>query len=466
MSESKEKPYWSISAKIGAGPGVVHAWERLERSGRVFVKYSVTGKTGRDRRVKHKLDGDITVRDLKGRLDARMVRRASDAVHALAARLQLGQPTRAALAPDDSDLTLRDGFLALLDHQTGKFSTPTRRWDEVRRAQGKLEKFLGPGRSWTTIVPADARRVWRSLAEEAKKSGAGGARQTEVTVDAMYSTANWLRDEERIPMTAAIAPKRWRVRLYEDWEQIVGRVDEPDRPRHEADEMVLLFAKAHDPRVDPRFGLAFDLGGEQRLGQVLRCWRSDLDLTLVALDAILGGAPGTLGMLRVKGRGKKKASPILLTASQRAATDAALSGYLSHFENAFRAGEVADYPLFPAGRFKEGKAKLVATPKSLSRDGARKMFKELEGIAGITHVPGRSWYGVRRTATDLAEDIMKDERVLNSITGHRDSATRRTYQDHERREILVRAAETREKVRRGGGQDSVQAAKAGAGKSA
>ena len=77
------------------------------------------------------------------------------------------------------------------------------------------------------------------------------------------------------------------------------------------------------------------------------------------------------------------------------------------------------------------------------------MFKHLESIAGVESIPGRAWYGVRRVAADLAEDVTKNERVLNSITGHTDSKTRRLYQAPERLEILRGAAETRDKVRHG-----------------
>ena len=82
------------------------------------------------------------------------------------------------------------------------------------------------------------------------------------------------------------------------------------------------------------------------------------------------------------------------------------------------------------------------------------MFHELEEIAKVAPVPGRGWYGVRRIAADAAEDVEKDERVLKSITGHRDSTTRRlVYQDHERPEVLNRAAVTRAAVRRGATTD-------------
>jgi hypothetical protein len=72
-------------------------------------------------------------------------------------------------------------------------------------------------------------------------------------------------------------------------------------------------------------------------------------------------------------------------------------------------------------------------------------------VAGIEPVKGRGWYGVRRTATDLAEDVEQDDRVLNSLTGHQDSATRRKfYQQRNRPEILISASNARMKLRQAG----------------
>ena len=76
------------------------------------------------------------------------------------------------------------------------------------------------------------------------------------------------------------------------------------------------------------------------------------------------------------------------------------------------------------------------------------MFRELERIARVSEMRGRGWYGVRRIAADVAEDVEQDERVLNSITGHRDSTTRRlVYQDRQRPAVLNKAAATRNLVR-------------------
>lgn len=76
------------------------------------------------------------------------------------------------------------------------------------------------------------------------------------------------------------------------------------------------------------------------------------------------------------------------------------------------------------------------------------MFHKLELVAGVTPIPGRGWYGIRRKAADIYEDYESDERVLNGLTGHRSSETRRNaYQEREREEIYARAAETRRRVR-------------------
>jgi integrase len=211
--------------------------------------------------------------------------------------------------------------------------------------------------------------------------------------------------------------------------------------RYSLEEWGRLIDALRNPRVDPRLSLALDLGGEQRLGQVIRCFRSHLELP--AIEQVRGPQI-RMGVLRVPGKGKKEAAPIVLTAEQRESVDTALATFLADFENDWAHGKIDDYPLFPSGRFKKGKAKVVASAHPLTRSAALGMFHQLELVAGVDHVPGRGWYGVRRVAADVAEDVEKDERVLNSITGHRDSSTRRmVYQDRERREVLDKAASAR-----------------------
>jgi hypothetical protein len=66
----------------------------------------------------------------------------------------------------------------------------------------------------------------------------------------------------------------------------------------------------------------------------------------------------------------------------------------------------------------------------------------------VKHVPGRSFYGLRRILTDIAPDYTDDDRALDRLTGHRDPTTRkRIYQDREREEAQEEAAIARRMMR-------------------
>jgi integrase len=437
---------WRTTVPVGSQK--VYVFEREDRGNALFVKFSDPNKSGRDRRVKTRLPGGLTVRDDKGRLHPKLVRAVIHAVASFAAPLLRDESPRPASAAP-RPLSLHEGFDLALGLESGKFADKTLRWQEVKRARAKIERILGGGTPWVSITSVDTRRLWRTLAMAYTRAGkdetCAGARQTEVTVDVLYSIAAWLREDNHIPLDAALPSKHWRAKLKKEWTDITGETVRPNRPRHTAAEMRALFARMHDQQVDPRFALAFDLGGEARIGQVIRCKRSALELP--PIDAA-SNTSGTLGTLYIPASGNKTTSPVALHPTQRQAVDRALAGYLSEFECDFRAGRIADYPLFPAGRLAKGKAKSSATAKPLTRAAALDMFHRLEAVAGVVSMKGRGWNGVRRIATDVAEDIETDERVLNSITGHKDSAMRRAvYQHGNRPEILIRAAETRAEMR-------------------
>jgi integrase len=228
------------------------------------------------------------------------------------------------------------------------------------------------------------------------------------------------------------------------------------RPRHEVDEVAALFAAL--PQADPRLRLLVELAAELRAGQALRALRSDLALGKV------GGFQ--LGRFTVHGAGKKHGEVVDLHPELRALVDDVLSsGYLAEAEAAFQRGEVEDYFLFPAGKLKGGSVPLErATASHMSYQAMRDLFEDLERIAGVEHQRGRSFYGLRRQATDLAPEFEQDARVLNSISGHADSATReQVYQDKENERVRARAAKTRRSMRQflmgdGPGQDEGLAA--------
>lgn len=438
---------WSRTVPVGDRR--VYFYERTDRNNALCIKFTSPAKSGRDRRVTRKLPDHLRIRDARGRIDRQMEREVLQEVARLAIPLLHGEAPD--LTPNEAPLTLGDGFARALSLEGGKYATTSRRWDEVHRGRRRLERILGATCPMAEISAADVRGIWRTLARDYVRSDSTarlcGARQAEVTVDALYSVAAWLRDEGILPANTLQPITKWRSKLKKEWAEISGAPVKPSQPRHSESEMRKLFAHMHNADVDPRFALAFDIGGEQRIGQVLRARRSDLELP-ESEPSTERTADCYFGVLRPQGSGNKMTSPIVLSRRQRIAVDRALSGYLSKYEEAYTRGEIADYFLFPSQRLKQGKAKVVASPRPLTRDAARGMFRALEEIAGVESVHGRGWYGVRRVATDVAEDYEKDERVLNSITGHRDSATRRLiYQQGERSTVLQQAAITREKIR-------------------
>lgn len=576
-----KKDYWTTTVK--SGDVSVYAWENTERRGMVYVKYVSPTSSAKDGREKKKLPGGITVRDERGRLDPTLVKEAEEAAKRIAARLALGQdpfnePTEE-LEPEV--LTLRRGFRLALDLTDGKFPVKTRRHDELRRAQAKLEDILGPNITWAAALDSTrVRGIWRTLARKyanrAGKKRACGARQTEVTVDALYTIADWLEEQKHLPENSVKRINYWREKLKEDWKYLTGedasRSDE-DMPRHSEDEMRKLFGALDDPRrrvfrallstvpeaalasafwsglafdesgtptaltvrwerrfrtkgmkrddwasrptsqryvldarqrelmagaisgylrllegarvsgaitdyplfpsgplldgmvsasateslslghtsvlsVDERFELAFELGGEQRMGQVIRSTRKKL--TIPGVDRRATIRTPTFGALEPPPARKKATELIAFTESQLARVlDVLEHGYLREYEAAYRAGRIDDYALFPAERMIRGLAKWRAEAKPLSRDAALKMFHRLEAVAGVESMEGRGWYGVRRIASDLVEDMVADERVQNAVMANSKDVRRRHYQQKRRAKILAKAREARELMRTG-----------------
>lgn len=157
------------------------------------------------------------------------------------------------------------------------------------------------------------------------------------------------------------------------------------------------------------------------------------------------------GRFTVRGVAKKCGEIVDLHPELREVVEEVLEeGYLSDAEAAYRSGEIADYYLFPVHRLVGGKALVKwcieghLGPKSL-----RDMFAKLEDLAGVDHVPGRALYGLRRQGADLAQDFESDDRMLDRLTGHLDSETRkRIYQHRTSDQLRARAAVTRRDMRR------------------
>ena len=450
--------------KCGRPPFRVVAYERADRGGAIYVRYSHPERTGKDRRLRCALAGAPVIRNARGALITRAVQALEVLVSEFQIKLARGEHTDDVendtdaefdtYASADRPLTITDGFTEALDlNGSGMYSMKKPRWEEVRRARRRIERILGPHAVWADLKPRDANKIWRTLASEYKRaidadpqSRPCGFRQTEVTVDTLFVVAKWLREQKRIPAEALPRIENWRQDLKDEWQEQTGEIiGEDAQPRHTRDEVAAIFQVGlRHPEADPRFVALFELGGEQRLGQVVRVTRRHLSL----IPPTGGEAHGLLGVLQVPPCGKKKTSPIGLTASSLEVVQRALSGYLSHLEAAYQANEIRDYPLFPAGRLRKGRVPVRDHLQPLSRTAALEMFHKVERLSGIEPIQGRGWYGVRRGATDFAEDIEKDERVLNSLSGHTDSATRRKrHQAQHRPEVLAQAARLRDQLR-------------------
>jgi hypothetical protein len=195
---------------------------------------------------------------------------------------------------------------------------------------GNAAPLLDPRLTWSAFVPAEARALWRRMADRHVSSQGKefGVRAAEGVVDAIYSVAAWLREEQHISQDAARPPHQWRKALKEEWAQRTGtRRTRPYRPRHAADEYRRVFAAMGDPRVDPRIRLAIELAAECRTGQVLRCTRRMLVLPGLAPNDYEFSPPGALGQVEIPGAGKKHGEVVVLTPEQRGAVVQARAGY-------------------------------------------------------------------------------------------------------------------------------------------
>lgn len=340
----------------------------------------------------------------------------------------------------DEPLTLAEGVVRAFDPEKGLYPRPTKHAKQARKYVDLAVALLGPATTWSELRPGSIRFLVRQLARRSRSGE--GAVAAEKTCVILYAVASWLRQEELIPATAAHSTPGWKVRVREEWRNATGRrAIAVERPRHAVDEVAALFAAL--PAADPRLRLLVELAAELRAGQAVRARRSDLNL-----DAV-GGFK--CGRFIVHGAGKKRGEVVDLHPELRALVDEILStGYLAEAEAAFQRGKVADYFLFPAGKLKGGSVLPDrATAAHASYQAMRDLFVDLERIAGVEHRRGRSFYGLRRQATDLAPEFAQDARVLNSISGHADSATReQVYQDRENERVRAHAATARRSMRR------------------
>lgn len=424
---------------VGEVPHQLTAYERKDRDLAIYTRVWDGSRYTRKRRLRDSIRTD------DGRIDPDLEIEVQEAA------LERQRALAAGLDPDEGDvgpMTLERGFRKLLHRKDGKYASDTRWRRDMKRNRDVILGVLDGDLLWSQIRHAHYRKLWRALAEENRRSGRYGARAAEVIVGALQTAALWLQQEDLIEPGDGQPAHGWRRALKDEWAEITNNpVGKPARPRYTVDEQRRIWAALAHPEVDPRVALAVEIGAELRLGQVLRCRRTD----------VFSAGGFRIGGVHVHGRGKKPGESVTFTMGQRhAVTRAMTSGYLADLERAYQAGEVEDYYLVPGGYLhtvtdRKGRpvrrAQLRYADRPLSRTGIRKQWRDLERIAGVEHVEGRGWYGLRRLHSDLAEDVEDDQRVLNRLGGWTDTKTRQLYQQEGRSEIEEAAKRTRAKIR-------------------
>lgn len=429
-------------------------YERADRDGKLYLKWAEGDSHRRPSLKPPEGEGPIdSVRDEQGEIDPDLVLKVRE--HALKQyrKVRAGDPTATASKKDRGPLTLRAGRDEVLRIPGGKYPKKTQDYGDMRRALDRVCEILGDDFLWRDLRPKHYTYIWRTFARRKQEDeDALGWRMAELTCAKLQTASKWFHEQELIDRAAA-TPSRWHEQLKSDWKEILElrKEPEPSRPRHTPEEVKKIHQ--HLDEADPRLRLGFGLGAEYRMGQAVRSNRSDLDL---GEDAGAG-----FGTFQIHGHKRKQGAEVFLTPGQRAIVDEALGpdGHLSEFEARYRAGELDDYPLFPAGKLRRGKSVPREPQKRMRIETLRGYFRDLEDAAGLEHVDQRAFYGVRRGSTDAVSAHTEDEEVrdrsggwaaANGSRGERPQGkgTRSTvYRDSEDPRPRAEAAEVRRRVR-------------------
>lgn len=335
-------------------------------------------------------------------------------------------------------MTLREAIELVLNSEEGKYIGESDWRKNVEHHLGQALRIIGDLEDVTELRNLHYRKLWCHLAAaHVADPSKSGPRAAEMIVGSLRGAMIWLAQWEHIPPNTGLPVPGWKRVMQEEWVRITGKPIPPARkPRYTVAETARLWAAL--PKADPRLAVAVTIGAERRLGQVIRCRRSDI----FEYDGhVLGG-------IRIHGRGKKRGGTNIFTTSEREVMSAAMStGVLSDLECAYQLKEIPDYILTSGGYLAKGKAQIKNALRPMGKSALRTYWRELETIADVEHIEGRGWYGLRRISADLAEDVEGDARVLCDIGGWDNNDTRVGYQQQGRLDIALRSANTRDKIR-------------------
>lgn len=415
------------TADFGERPYRVVAEERLDRGGKVYLRWREAGNW----RVRAT---ELVIRNRHGKVIAAREKQVRDEAAGVIAELQGGRS--AAKGARAKPLTLLEGLARVTDPDSGKYPTDSQHRREVEREVRRVAAILGTARTWNSLMPGDIRTIYRRRARALAEQGHVGKRGAEITVSRLLAVAEWLRGEQLIHQGACRAPAEWKKTLGEE-----VTTEGPAQPRYTLDELRRILDQAD--RVDPRFAIIARTGVGLRPGQVARARRSHLDLEKERPELV------------VKGRGAKRGAILVLLPADIAALREALStGYLAPLEQMRLRGEIEDYPLFPAGQLTGGRGGGSPRCRPEQAHGGHvggktigDWWRRAEELAGVPHLEGRATYGGKRQSVDVAKSTLsRDE--LGSFGGWADNQMAdRVYADQERRDYAAGAARARAAIR-------------------
>ena len=420
------EPY---SEQRGEKPFRVTLVERKEKALTLWMRWYIGGKP------KYRVTKTRTIRDSRGRISKRAIENAQKEADALIAKLK-GEPGPTPLR-NTGPLTMAEGLSEAFSERGCYPHNPlTDRWtrDARRYAMESVRLLGGDDVLLEEISPGMIRSVWRKMERE----GAGPAKAIKTLV-VFFRITGWLEGEhpeQRFPRP----PRGWRGELKAHFRK-EGHSTELHQPRYTPEEIRKLFEHLGD--ADPRLALALIIGVELRGGQVIRSLWSHADLSPEA----------GLGRIRIPYMSDRKRAPtLMLNDLERAALDRAMkTGYLSELEAARDAGMIDDYPLFPGGKLRKGKAPLREKVLPMHGTSIQDLLHNLEAAAGVTHENGRAWHGLRRAMTDLYPEATADARLLDLLGGWAPGSKMRegTYQQKANEGVALEAARLRATLRPG-----------------
>jgi integrase len=464
---TQRKP-WSFAAGKKGRPFRVTVFENPQRDWTLALRWNVETDEGTKRKTEslegrklRTVDGKI-VREIERWAKAQAQNKYESLLRGDAER-EAEATAAAEAAAINAPLTIGETEAKLVDPARGKYPTPSQHRKETLNAVNLARVVWGSDRAWNTIRKGDIRALGRARIQQLRGREHTGLAGAEHTVQRVLTVAQWLRDEDLIEPGACVAPKTWKEELRGYWLETSSQAElpRPKRPRYTVEEALKIVDAA--ATVDPRLALMLWLAPNQRLGQVSRARRSNVDLKA--------------NEVKIPTKGKKRGAVIDMTPGERAVLDTVLTiGYLRELEGAYQRKEIDDYPLFPSGQLPGGRvlrrgfgsdpAKPAswrapelptatvdrhATATTIARETIGDWFALAEAKAGVEKLTGRGAYGVRRTFVDAGKDLKISRDGMTALGGWADpQMADRIYADEEQRAARREARDVRARIRNEG----------------